>query len=189
MNFNRRIAGSLGLVFLMGLLGAAFVTQATTASAAKKKKTHDLSLPRDFRTTMVHLGSWFVPEGEASGFHDVYADRNAVIAYRKKGKWPDGSKLVKELRSSKAGTYTTGVGVHRATASVKQWFVMVKDSKGSGKGPLWGEGWGWALYKPDRPSVNVATDYRSDCLGCHIPAKATDYVYVDAYPSLTAPKR
>lgn len=31
----------------------------------------EISLPADFRKTMSHLGSWFVPEGEASGFHDV----------------------------------------------------------------------------------------------------------------------
>ena len=149
----------------------------------------DLSLPADFRTSMVHLGSWFVPDGDASGFHDVYADRPSVAAYRRTGKWPDGAKLVKELRSSKASTYTTGDGVHRATASVKQWFVMVKDADGSGQGPLWGEGWGWALYKPDRPTVNVAKDFRRDCLGCHIPAKATDYIYVDAYPTLARTQR
>ena len=32
----------------------------------------NISFPKDFRKTMVHLGSWFVPTGEASGFHDVY---------------------------------------------------------------------------------------------------------------------
>jgi hypothetical protein len=31
----------------------------------------NISLPDDFRTTMVHLGSWFVPEGGASGFQGV----------------------------------------------------------------------------------------------------------------------
>jgi hypothetical protein len=159
-------------------------------SHAKGKTTKDvLALPVDFRASMVHLGSWFVPKGDASGFHDVYADRAAVNAFRKRGKWPDGAKIVKELRSSEAGTYTTGVGVQRATDSVKQWFVMVKDSKGKNKGPLWGSGWGWALYKPDRPTVNVAKNYRSDCLGCHIPAKSTDYIYIDAYPTLRAPAR
>ncbi len=185
MGFDRRFAGILGSsVVVAGLLVAAF-----GARADKKDGDHDLSLPKDFRTSMVHLGSWFVPEGAASGFHDVYADRAAVEGYRKSGKWPDGSKLVKELRSSEAGNYTTGAGVHRATPTIKQWFVMVKDSDGSGSGPLWGEGWGWALYKPDRPSVNVATNFRTDCLGCHIPAKATDYIYVQAYPTLTKPKR
>lgn len=30
-----------------------------------------ISLPEDFRTSMVHQGSWFLPAGGASGFHDV----------------------------------------------------------------------------------------------------------------------
>lgn len=175
--------GGLALAFVVAL-SVSMVVQATAAP-----KDEDLSLPADFRTSMVHLGSWFVPSGDASGFHDVYADRPAVDQYRRTGKWPDGAKLVKELRSSESGTYTTGAGVHRATTSIKQWFVMVKDTDGSGKGPLWGDGWGWALYKPDRPNVNVAKNYRSDCLGCHIPARATDYIYVDAYPTLTRPQR
>ncbi|MEL7374909.1 MAG: cytochrome P460 family protein [Pseudomonadota bacterium] len=60
-----------------------------------------------------------------------------------------------------------------------------KDTKGRfADNPLWGEGWGWALYKPDAPQTNVATDFQKDCIGCHIPAKDTDYVYVDAYPTL-----
>ncbi len=175
--------GGLTVVFAAAL-GVSISVRATAAP-----KGEDLSLPADFRTSMVHLGSWFVPTGDASGFHDVYADRLAVEHYRRTGKWPDGAKLVKELRASQPGTYTTGTGVQRATASIKQWFVMVKDTDGSGKGPLWGEGWGWALYKPDRPTVNVAENFRSDCLGCHIPAKATDYIYVDAYPTLTRPQR
>ncbi len=39
-----------------------------------------ISFPEDFRTEMVHLGSWFVPEGGASGFHDVYTEKSTVEA-------------------------------------------------------------------------------------------------------------
>ena len=45
-------------------------------------KDGNISLPADFRKNMVHLGSWFVPEGEASGFHDVYSKPITVEAYR-----------------------------------------------------------------------------------------------------------
>ena len=145
----------------------------------------NISLPADFRTTMVHLGSWFVPEGDASGFHDVYTEAASVEAYRRTGAFPDGATLVKELRPATAGDYTTGQGVSRAETSVKQWFVMVKDAKERfPDNPRWGDGWGWALYKPNSPSKNVSSNYQTDCLGCHIPAKANDYVYVEAYPTL-----
>ncbi len=146
-----------------------------------------ISLPSDFRKNMAHLGSWFVPEGDASGFHDVYTEQSTIDAFRATGQFPDGATLVKELRASTAGTYTTGKDVSYANNTVKQIFVMVKDSQNRFiDNPIWGEGWGWALFKPDQPDVNVTTNYQTECLGCHIPAKANDWVYIEAYPSLTA---
>lgn len=145
----------------------------------------NIALPTNFRTEMVHLGSWFVPDGGASGFHDVYTEKSTVEAYRKTGKFPDGATLVKELRGSRAGDYTTGKSVSYATDDIKQWFVMIKDKKGRFvDNPIWGDGWGWGLYKPDNPGVNVATNYKTDCLGCHVPAKANDWIYTEGYPTL-----
>jgi hypothetical protein len=67
----------------------------------------------------------------------------------------------------------------------KVWFVLIKDSKGRyPHNPLWGDGWGWALFKSDAPNKQVATDYKKDCLGCHIPAKTDDWIYVKGYPVL-----
>ena len=145
----------------------------------------NISFPSGFRTNMVHLGSWFVPEGGASGFHDVYTEKESVVAYRKTGRFPDGATIVKELRASEAGTYTTGSNVSYATDGLKQWFVMIKDEKGRFQNnPVWGDGWGWALYKPDDRGTNVASSYKSDCLGCHVPAKTDDWVCIEAYPTL-----
>ena len=70
----------------------------------------NIELPIDFRKNMVHLGSWFVPEGDASGFHDVYTEASSVEAYRRTGKFLDGATLVKELRPNRAGDYTTARG-------------------------------------------------------------------------------
>jgi len=167
-------------------------TSSYTAMAAEKFSAFvdsdgNISSPEDFRATMVHLGSWFVPEGAASGFHDVYTEKATVDAFRKTGKFPDGATLVKELRASEAGDYSTGSGVHYATPTVKQWFVMVKDSKNRFKGnKLWGDGWGWALFKPGAESKNAASDYKIDCLSCHVPAKDKDWIYTEAYPTLSA---
>lgn len=135
----------------------------------------NISLPKEFRMSMVHLGSWFVPEGDANGFHDVYTEKKSVEIFRKTGKFPDGATLVKELRASTSGNYTTGDGVSYATKNLKQWFVMVKDTKGRfSNNPIWGEGWGWALFKPDNMTKNVAKSYKKDCLGCHMSAKNKD---------------
>lgn len=145
----------------------------------------NISFPEDFRVTMVHLGSWYVPDGDASGFHDVYTEAESALAYRATGKFPDGATIVKELRAASNGNYTTGKGVAYANDSVKQWFVMVKDTQGRFPGnPLWGDGWGWALFASSDKSKNAASNYRSDCLGCHVPAQANDWIYIEAYPTL-----
>ena len=180
---------NLRISALAALASAVFPGAAASAADAPLtdvvSETGVISLPADFRARLHHLGSWFVPEGEASGFHDVYADPGAIQAYRKTGAFPDGTVLDKELRSAGSGTYTTGNDVRFATAELKQWFVMVKDSQGRfPDNASWGDGWGWALFKPDDPSVNVSADYQTDCLGCHLPARATDLVYVEAYPTL-----
>ena len=148
-------------------------------------KKGNISFPYGFRTSMVHLGSWFVPEGDASGFHDVYTEKETVETYQKTGKFPDGATIVKELRAFKSGGYTTGKNVSHATGNIKQWFVMIKNTKGRfTSSPLWGDGWGWALYKPNDKSKNISTNYKTECRSCHIPAKEKDWVYIEAYPTL-----
>ena len=142
-----------------------------------------ISLPKDFRAGYAHLGSWFVPEGDASGFHDVYTQAETIGHFRQTGLFPDGAVLIKELRGHQSKPMTTGTPAF-ATEQTKQWFVMVKDGKNRFPGnPNWGDGWGWALFKPGQ-EANVSGNYKSDCLGCHIPAKSTDWIYVEGYPSL-----
>jgi cytochrome P460 len=64
----------------------------------------------------------------------------------------------------------------------KHWFMMIKDEKAVSPaircGPTGGAG---ALFKSDAPDKQVATDYSKDCLGCHIPAKSTDWIYFQGY--------
>ncbi len=127
-----------------------------------------ISMPEDFRKNFSHLGSWFVPEGDASGFHDVYMQPEAVGYYRKNGRFPDGAVLIKELRAHDSKAMTTGTPAW-ANQTLKQWFVMVKNEKGRFKESAnWGEGWGWALFRPGK-NGNVSQSFRADCLGCHIP--------------------
>jgi hypothetical protein len=69
-------------------LASTFIFNATTLMASEVFSPYvdangKISLPDDFRTSMVHLGSWFVPEGSASGFHDVYTEKASVEAYRR----------------------------------------------------------------------------------------------------------
>lgn len=178
------------------LLCSAIVVSSVAASAAiaapqcpDLKYVDDqgrIQLPENFRQDYTHLGSWYVPEGEASGFHDVYLDPVSVELYRQSKQFPDGAILVKELRPAAIADYTTGANVAHAEDAIKQVFVMVKDSCGRfADNPVWGDGWGWGLFNPSNgPKQNMATNYHNDCQGCHAPAQATDWVYIEAYPTL-----
>lgn len=145
----------------------------------------NISMPKDYRLNWSHMGSWAVLDAEAPGhgFHDVYAQKDAVKAYRETGKFPDGTVLVKEVRKVESGLQTTGHAQWAGATNV--WFVMVKDTKGRFPGNAhWKEGWGWALYEAKNPAMNVSKSFNETCMGCHTPAKHTDWVFINGYPTL-----
>ncbi len=144
----------------------------------------DISFPEGFLKWQT-LGAWSTADenGTANGMHQVYVSPGAADAYLETGSFPDGTVLVKEVRSAATAKLTTGAASYATDKGV--WFVMVKDANQRfPDNPLWGEGWGWALFEAKEPTKQVATDYKQDCLSCHVPAKETDWIYVEAYPVL-----
>jgi len=139
--------------------------------------------PADYRDRYQALGVFSVVDLSGDNeMHYTWASPGTAEYYRKNGKFADGTVLVKEVFGSEHAQLTTG-DAHWASGT-KVWFIMMKDAKGRYPGnPLWGDGWGWALYKSDAPDKQVAVDYKKDCLGCHVPAKATDWVYVQGIQS------
>jgi hypothetical protein len=146
----------------------------------------NLHVPDSYRTTYQFLGAWAVAADQGQGakdLHVVYASPGAIDEYRKDGRFPDGTVLVKEVFTAHTAQMTTGT-VSSADI-LKGWFVMVKDSKGRYPGnKLWGDGWGWSWFDAANPSKTTSTDYRANCLACHVPAQASDWVYVGGYPPL-----
>jgi hypothetical protein len=158
-------------------------------------KTGNIRKPDGYRDRYQILGTFTVfsaipmasgsPSEQGGQSHYTYALPGTAEYYRKTGKFPDGAVLVKEVFGTDHGKLTTG-DAHWASGT-KQWFVMIKDEKGRYPGnPLWGNGWGWALFKSDAPDKQVATNYKKDCLGCHVPVEKTDWIYVQGYPVLAA---
>jgi hypothetical protein len=146
-----------------------------------------IHFPGKVRDSWVHLGSWGSADLNSAdpAQHDVYTQPETLKAYRKTGKFPDGAVLVKELRKIESAPMTTGQ-MNRAGDEIL-WFVMIKDTEGRFPGnDNWGEGWGWALFNAGATEKNASSNFRADCLGCHIPARGTDWVYVQGYPSLRA---
>jgi hypothetical protein len=136
-------------------------------------KTGDIRKPDDYRDLYQLLGSWTVLDPKGDQMHFTYASPGAAEYYRHHKEFADGTVLVKEINGTDHAQMTTG-NANGATKT-SAWFVLIKDTKGRyPNNPLWGDGWGWALFKSDAPDKQVATDYKKDCLGCHMPAKADD---------------
>ncbi|WP_298240344.1 cytochrome P460 family protein [uncultured Bradyrhizobium sp.] len=156
-----------------------------TGAGAADREGH-LHVPDDYRTTYQLLGSWAIAADEGKGskeVHVVYASPGTIDAYRKTKRFPDGAVLIKEVFKSATAEMTTGT-VSRADV-LKGWFVMMKDT--ANRHPdsaLWGDGWGWSWFDAGDRSKTTTTNYRDQCQGCHVPAQASDWVYVDGYPPL-----
>jgi len=165
--------------------------QATAVSSASQTEAAvdaqgNLHVPRDYQTAYQQLGSWAIAADEGRGakqLHVVLASPGSIEAYRKDGRFPDGTVLVKEVFETATKEMTTGTVSH--ADKLKGWFVMVKDSAGRYPGnALWGDGWGWSWFDAAFPTKTTSTDYRLNCKSCHVPAQTTDWVYVDGYPAL-----
>jgi hypothetical protein len=185
-----KILGAAGLG--LSLVSLAVIAQPSMTAETNAPNTEvadasgNLRVPTDYRTTYQFLGSWAVAADQGQGskeLHEVYASPGAVTAYRKDGHFPDGSVLVKEVFETATGPMTTGT-VSRAQ-TLKGWFVMMRDSKGRHAGnKLWGSGWGWSWFDAANPLKTTSTDYKTDCQPCHVPARASDWIYVQGYPPL-----
>ena len=184
----------LGLLFLVSLAAVAQTARSGSSSPATSVSENsqavdasgNLRVPANYRATYQFLGSWAIAAGQSQGskeIHTVYASPGTITAYHENGRFPDGSVLVKEVFQTATGPMTTGIVSH--AQELKGWFVMIKDSKDSHPGnKLWGNGWGWSWFEAANPSKTTSMDYKVDCLGCHIPARNSDWVYVGGYPAL-----
>jgi hypothetical protein len=146
-------------------------------------KSGNISKPADYRDQYELLGTYTITDPKGDQMHVTYASPGTAAYYRKTGKFPDGAVLVKEIFLTDHAKMTTGDA--QWASQLVQWFVKIKDTKNRyPNNPLWGDGWGWALFKADAADKQVATDYKKDCLSCHVPAKSNDWTYVQGFPPL-----
>jgi hypothetical protein len=173
----------LSLTFFGPLRGHAAQNKNSFDGFELVDKAGNIRKPVDYRDRYQMLGAYTVLDPKGNQMHFTYASPGAAEYYRRNKKFADGTVLVKEVLGTDHAPMTTG-DAHWAT-DTKVWFVLIKDAQGRyPNNPLWGDGWGWALFKSDAPDKQVATDYKKDCLGCHQPAKADDWIYVRGYPVL-----
>jgi hypothetical protein len=176
-----------GCLALIGLIGASpgLAQDFSVPTYGVVGPNGSIHMPdTNFRASWPTLGSWTIlGDGEATGQHVVYTQPGVIEYYLEHGAFPDGAVLVKELLETETGNYTTGTAAYAAETT--GWFVMVKDNHDRFEGNnLWGTGWGWAYFGADDRDLTTTENYRSECKSCHIPARKTDWIYIEAYPVL-----
>ncbi len=146
----------------------------------------NLRVPADYRTSYQFLGSWAIAADKGQGskeMHIVYAHCLSSLI-----EWPWHvlpSRVPTHRRSDRFAICRHCAGRCEPRADTEGWFVMVKESKDTHPdNKLWGDGWAWSWFGAGKPTKTTSTNYRTDCLGCHTPAQATDLVYVGGYPPL-----
>jgi len=189
-----RVAGALGVALAALSMMVSITAYGQTHAGSKYKgeaaKVVDdkgnMHIPAGYQTTYQALGTWAVAADKGAGskeMHVVYASPGTIAAYRKNGRYPDGTVLVKEV--FKATTKPMTTGTVSSADTLAGWFLMVKDDVGRFPGnKLWGDGWGWAWFDAADPKKTTSTDYKKDCQACHVPAKESEWIYSDGYPPL-----
>src|SRR5215469_12065554 len=98
------IAG-VGIAVISGIVAAVGYAQVNTppspdASTAIVDEKGNMHVPDGYRTTYETLGSWAIATDEGKGakeLHVVYASPGTIAAYRRDGRFSEGTVLVKEV--------------------------------------------------------------------------------------------
>jgi hypothetical protein len=180
----------LALVALLALLGArsdgARVLESapesgTTVGAPEYDASGALRRPEGYEEwTFVgaSLGLSYA-EGAASDgpgeFHHVYLRPSSVAAFRRTGRFPEGTVLVLELHEAAQKVAPSRHGLFEGRRVAVE--AAVKDSARFPEG--------WAYYSFGDGSQAAATAFpRSACFECHRQHAAKDNVFVQFYPVL-----
>lgn len=151
----------------------------------------ELKLPKNYHT-WVYLGSPLTPNALNNGkasfpeYHNVYIQHEAYKAYRKTGKFPEGTILLKELQLTQPGSNPDGSSVE---PSGRGYFpgarngidISVKDSKRFKDTNAWGF-FNFGHHAPPYEKTAVALP-KEACAGCHID-NATDMVFSKFYTQI-----
>lgn len=188
---------ALSFAFMINFGASALGSETKPLPQNVNMTTGAISVPEDY-TLWPTLGTWSHAKVDGGAvniheYHVVYTQPATIEYYQKKGRFPDGAVLVKELLHAKTMSMSTGPTVGHAT-TLKGFFVLVRDTEGRFKNsPLWGDGWGWSFFDPADLKTTTSKDYKVDCIPCHVPAKELaprnakrddKWIYTLGYPVL-----
>ena len=180
----------IGMGIVVGIANMA-LAESNVSWGPKWTDKGELELPKNYHM-WVFLGSPLTPHALNDGkagfpeYHNVYVQPEAYQAYRKTGKFPEGTILLKELQLTLPGTNADG---SRVEASGRGYFpgvrngidISVKDSQRFKET----NGWGFFNFGHHAPpyAKTAAVLPKEACAGCHM-ANATDMVFSKFYTQI-----
>lgn len=182
------------LIPVLCILMLALGTFPVSAGEGRKQATQfnekgELMRPEGYRE-WIQVGTPVTPNDMNNGkapfpeFHSVYIDPQSFGEYKKSGKFPDGTILVKELVSVGSKQASSGNGYFMGEFIGLE--ASVKDSKRFPKEP---GGWAYFSYGHQYPLADKsAAQPTAACNACHQGAAAEDWVFTQYYPVLRAAK-
>ncbi len=185
------LVGTLAaMIYIGSLVGLPSASgQAAKTQAAKFDSTGALTRPEGYREWM-YVGTPVTPNDMNDGnapfpeFHNVYIDLLSWKAFKKDGKYPDGTTLVKELISVGSKRAPSGKGYFMGDFIGLE--VAMKDSKRFKDEP---GNWAYFSFGHKYPLAKTATmQPAANCNACHEASAADDWVFTQYYPILPAAK-
>ena len=185
---SRKTKGFITL--LAAVIAIAFALPVEAGSGgAKFSSNGEMQIPKDYRQ-WVFVGAPVTPHDLNNGkaafpeFHHVYIDPAGFAAYKKSGKFPDGTVLVKELVTVGATSSSSGNGYF--AGEFIGIAVSVKDVKRFPKEP---GSWAYFNFMGDdgEPLASAKAQATANCNVCH-QNNTEDWVFTRHYPVLRAVK-
>ncbi len=183
-------AAAVGTVVVMMGPSAPASAQMAKNSAVSFDSDGAMTRPEGYRE-WVYVGTPLTPNDMNNGtapfpeFHSVYMEPSSWAAYKKTGKYPDGTTFVKELVSVGSKRATSGKGYFMGDFIGLE--VAMKDSKRFKDEPGY---WAYFSFGHKYPLAKTATAFpAASCNACHDAAAADDWVFAQYYPVLRAAKK
>jgi|ERR1700733_1508956 hypothetical protein len=192
----------LTVVTAAGLVTAARSENPGSATLASFDAHGSLNLPRGYRH-WVHIGTRLKPIGinildgqvtKTPEIFNAYVEPRAYTRFRRTGRWPDGTQIVKEFSAVRVGqgcdsaTFlcSSPIGAGIFESGFAGLGVMVKDDKRFSDAP---GHWGYFSFghKPLPYNPTASLRPKDTCEACHVAlASKTDYVILQAHIGLAA---
>ncbi len=138
----------------------------------------------------IYVGTPLTPNDVNGGnapfpdFHSVYINPTAWQPYKRDGKFPDGTVLVKELVSVGETAASSGKGYFMGEFIGLE--TAVKDSKRFPKEP---GSWAYFTFGHSYPLAKTTKAQAiASCAACHVALAADDMVFTQYYPVLRTAK-